>query len=308
MAGMTTLVVTMVVCVVAVNGWIFLTPKDDGPGGQVVASTAPGDVGGTILLNADPSPTPDVPTPTTASTQSASPERLAPPSPSPSPSVKVIETVTPTPTPTPTPVVVHRITGRVTAGGQPLGSVKVSLEGTMLTSTTTDGNGYYNFNGLPEGGTYFVTPKGQTNFSPSNYSFSNLRRDASADFSAPTSPPPPPPQVCTDADKARLREEILNRFGAGWQRRIESEKPGIIAASLPAAAAGHPGGVETTARLSPINFDFMFSNACTPVFITARYAWQLHVPGSPTAPEKDLTIPKRRTFQCAKFGGVWICR
>jgi len=308
MTGMTTLVVTVVVCVVAVNGLIYLAPKDEGTGGAVVASTAPGAVGETILLNADSSPTPVVETPTPGFTPSvaASPESSV--LPSPSPSVKLVETVTPTPTPTPTPIVVHRITGRVTAGGQPLASVKVSLEGTMLTSTTTDGNGYYNFNGLPEGGTYFITPKGQTNFSPSNHSFSNLRQDSSADFSAPVSPPPPPPpQVCTDDDKVRLREELLNRLGAEWRRGIESEKPRIIADSLPRAPAGEPGRGEVSARLGSIDFDFAFFRTCRAVLVTARYTWQVHVSGNAIAPEKNLTIPKRRSFQCAKLGSMWIC-
>jgi hypothetical protein len=323
MTGMTTLMVTMVVCVVAVNGLIYLAPKEEGPTDAVAASTAPGDVDGSILLNADSSPTPvgETPTPGFTPSLAASPESSVQPSPSPSVRVEVITTltVTPTPTPTPTPVVVHRITGRVTAGGRPLGSVKVSLEGTMLTSTTTDGNGYYNFNGLPEGGTYYVTPRGQTNFSPSNQSFSNLRQDASADFSAPaqhetatTNANEPhdewkPPPVCTEADRQRERDALLNRYSAIWRRSFESEKPKVVAGSSP--AGGRPAGRETTATLGEIYFTVIFKE-CNPVLVRARYEWQVHVPGDAYSPGKEssgknMTIRRERT--CGKLAGMWIC-
>lgn len=77
---------------------------------------------------------------------------------------------------------VFKISGRVTSPSQPLAGVKISLAGSKLTSTTTDGNGYYAFSELREGGSYTVTPKAQMKFNPPSRSFDNLRRDESADF------------------------------------------------------------------------------------------------------------------------------
>ena len=64
------------------------------------------------------------------------------------------------------PVESYKISGRVMSGSQPLGGVKVSLEGSSLTSTTTDANGNYSFSNLRAGGTYTITPRAQVEFSP----------------------------------------------------------------------------------------------------------------------------------------------
>jgi hypothetical protein len=77
---------------------------------------------------------------------------------------------------------VFKISGRVTSPSQPLAGVKISLAGSKLTSTTTDGNGYYAFSELREGGSYTVTPKAQMKLNPPSRSFDNLRRDEPADF------------------------------------------------------------------------------------------------------------------------------
>ena len=68
--------------------------------------------------------------------------------------------------------------------GQPLGGVKVMLEGSKLTSTTTDANGNYSFSDLRAGGSYTVTPRAQMNFAPASRSFNDLKQDGSADFLA----------------------------------------------------------------------------------------------------------------------------
>jgi len=100
-----------------------------------------------------------------------------PPSPSasPSPSLSV----------SPSPTLVHKISGRVMSAGQPIGGIKIMLEGSLPTSTTTDANGNYVFSNLRDGGRYTITPGGKMNFMPPSRSFNNLREDGSADFSVP---------------------------------------------------------------------------------------------------------------------------
>lgn len=83
---------------------------------------------------------------------------------------------------------VYKISGRVTDTRGPLGGVKISLEGSKLTSTLTDANGYYSFSDLREGGSYSVIPKGQLGFNPASRSVNNLRQNESADFSAMDQP------------------------------------------------------------------------------------------------------------------------
>lgn len=113
--GATTMVITtMVVCVVAVNGWIYLKPNPDRRHPQPpYLSTLPG-VGGSIMPNPDIAPVPDQPTlPGTATLspdREPSPSRSTGPSPSPdsgtptpSPTLTLTMVFTPTPTPTPTP-------------------------------------------------------------------------------------------------------------------------------------------------------------------------------------------------------------
>jgi hypothetical protein len=76
----------------------------------------------------------------------------------------------------------YKITGRVTEAGQPLAGIKMIIQGSKATSTSTDANGNYTFNDLWAGGNYIIIPQVKKNFSPSDRSFNNLTRDGSADF------------------------------------------------------------------------------------------------------------------------------
>ncbi|HVG29618.1 MAG TPA: FG-GAP-like repeat-containing protein, partial [Pyrinomonadaceae bacterium] len=78
------------------------------------------------------------------------------------------------------------IMGKITdAGGSAFSGVTVSLGGAQSASTTTDARGFYQFTELAEGGNYTVTPsKAGFTFTPLSRSFSDLRQDATADFSA----------------------------------------------------------------------------------------------------------------------------
>jgi hypothetical protein len=92
-------------------------------------------------------------------------------------------TITPLRSPTPT-LALYKIDGRVMNQDKPLSGVKIMLGGAKPTSTTTDSNGKYAFNGLPAGGGYTITPKpiASMNFEPLGRSINNLTQDESADF------------------------------------------------------------------------------------------------------------------------------
>ena len=130
----------------------------------------------------------------------------------------------------------------------PLRHIKVSLEGSMATSATTDTNGYYAFGNLRAGGSYTITPR-ELRLTPPHRFFDNLRRDESGDFfqsdatptPTPTPTPSPTPRVtetwtpspspeiketkpeCSEADKDRERQRILQTLGSSLRRNIEGE-------------------------------------------------------------------------------------
>lgn len=203
---------------------------------------------------------------------------------------------------------VYKISGRVTDASQPLGGVKIKLEGSKLTSTTTASNGNYSFSDLRAGGSYTVAPVGgKTSFTPGSRSFANLTQDESANFSSLAQHDSDPTEVCTDDDRARERDALLNRYGANWQRGFESEKPRIIAQSIKAQnlpAGVEPNTLEATATLGRINYEVTFLK-CTPSLVTARYEWQVSmlIKG---AGIRVVPVPKRKI--CVKALGLWICR
>ena len=154
------LMVTVVVCVVAINAWIYLKPAFKK---NVAAIIDPAKFDNPFSLNTPPEQTP-TPSPTLS------------PSSSPSPPVS--------PSPTPTPVRVYQISGQVVVDSQPIGGVNVVLGGTMTASTTTSANGNYTFRGLHAGGSYTITPSNtRVSFTPGNRSLDRLSKDESADFS-----------------------------------------------------------------------------------------------------------------------------
>ncbi len=181
-SAVTMLIVTMVVFVVAINGWIYLKPPAKE---AVVATTAPVE---------DPTEThKSMPaTPPWEDPVAQSPPWILP-SPSPpsetrspesrAPETGSTETHSPPPPPPPGPVRIYKISGQVRDARQSLSGVKINIEGTKLTSTTTDANGRYSFTGLTAGGSYTITPINlKTNFSPSSRFLANLSKDEAADF------------------------------------------------------------------------------------------------------------------------------
>jgi len=179
----------------------------------------------------------------------------------------------------------------VTDAKGPLDGVKITLEGSKLTSTMTGANGNYRFSDLPAGGNYTITPyRAKTDFTPGSHTVSKLTKDESADFFASGKRDPSP--VCTDADKSREQKTIIDRFGAGWKGRIEGDPPKISA---------HELAVGQKATLGPIEYKFTFVNACTGAFITATYAWEVATPVGRTR------VPREKRFGCFKVVGRWTC-
>jgi hypothetical protein len=127
----------------------------------------------------------------------------------------------------------------------PLRHIKVSLEGSMATSATTDNNGYYSFSNLQAGGSYTITPR-ESRLTPHNRFFDNLRRDESGDFfqsdATPTPTPTPTPTVtetwtpspspeiketkpeCSEADQQREEQAIRQRVRAMVQPPREERR------------------------------------------------------------------------------------
>ncbi len=249
-----------------------------------------------------PSPSPSLstlsPSPARPDDSSPSPSPSSTPSPSPSPSPFLL----PSPTSTP-PVVFYKISGRVISASGPIGGVRVRLEGSKLTATTTDTNGYYTFSQLRAGGSYTIAPVAQMSFSPTSRSFNDLRRDESADFVALVKPReetqiPTPKTECSDSDKERIAANLISSFAAQWRRKIEQERSRIIAATF---------GVEVqsaVATLGPIEFQSTFTK-CSAAVVTARYTWQVKA----DLPQgvKTVTVPGVKRFACGKVFGPWIC-
>jgi hypothetical protein len=178
------------------------------------------------------------------------------------------------------------------------------LEGSKLTSTTTDANGYYTFSQLIAGGSYTITPVAQTSFSPTSRPFNNLRQDESADFVALVKPreetqTPTPSAECSDFDKERLAANLIATFGPQWRRNIEQEERSRI------IATAFGGEVKTAvATLGPFGFRSVVPT-CSTAIITARYVWQVKA----DLPQgvKAVIVPGAKTFICGKGFGGWTC-
>lgn len=124
LSATTMLIVTMVVCVVAINGFIYLKPRPEEVGlvKPLTPATAASEPGASVTPNEPgepvPTPTPQptpspaasptaakitTPSPTPKPTPSPSPSFIPTPSPSPSPKPTPAPTPTPSPRPTPSP-------------------------------------------------------------------------------------------------------------------------------------------------------------------------------------------------------------
>jgi hypothetical protein len=203
----------------------------------------------------------------------------------------------------------YKISGRVMDAIQPLAGVKIAIEGSKATSTTTDANGNYSFSSLRGGGSYTITPRSDINFTPTNRSFSNLTQDGSADFSGVVkhvktddkTDDKTPPEECTDDYRSRERDALLRRFSASWRRDFLSEEPKIIAENVP---KGDIRPVEAKASLGQVEYEVLFQG-CKPRAAMATYEWQVQWNVNGTI--KTVSVRKRKI--CGRvIGSLWVCR
>lgn len=206
----------------------------------------------------------------------------------------------------PPPSLIHKISGRVTNAGQSLAGVKVRLEGSKVTSTTTDGSGYYAFSDLRAGGNYTITPvRARMNFTPLNRSFNNLTQDGVADFVGlgERDPTPvhdsKPASECTEADEGRERQIIMATYEAGWRRNIERERRKVIAENT-------RDGEVAEANLGQVQPQITFFKECKGATATVRYVWQINTFYN-GKPARVLNVPRQRTSICGKMRGGWFC-
>ena len=276
----------------------------------------------TESLPSSPSPFPPglislliLPSPSPLPLSSPSPSPIGSPSPSPSsshstlPSPSISPSPTPSPSPSPSPSVsvspspslVYKISGRVTNGGEPVAGVKVKIEGSRATSTTTDGSGYYAFNELRAGGNYTITPAmARMNFTPQNHSFNGLTQNGSADFSGLREPDTKSISKCNEADENRERKNIRDFYEGRWLNSIRDERLKIIANIV------HDGEV-AEATLRPLEAEISFFEECKGAYVTVRYGWQINTFFN-GKPARVLNVPKQRRFICGKIMGGWFCK
>jgi hypothetical protein len=194
----------------------------------------------------------------------------------------------------------------VTDAGQPVGGVKVRLEGAKATSMTTDGSGHYAFNDLRAGGTYIITPvRTRMNFTPGSRSFTNLTQDGLADFTGVGERDPKivsdsnPVSECTEADEYRERRNIIATYGPRWLKNIEGERPRIIAEIV-------RDGERAEAALGRLETQISFLDECKVGQVTISYRWQVNalLPGKPA---RALNVPGQRRFFCRRTMLGWVC-
>lgn len=188
--------------------------------------------------------------------------------------------------------------------GRPINGVKVRLEGSVLTTTTTDANGNYTFSTLRAGGNYTITPQAQTSFSPASRSFDDLRRDESADFVAVAkqkedTQTQTPRSECSDSERERIGAGLVASYGARWRSAIDRERSQIIAATV---------GVDVKTAVATLGrIEFRPAVAmCSAAVITAKYEWQVKA----DLPQgfKAVTVPRVKRFVCGNRGlAGWSC-
>jgi hypothetical protein len=100
---------------------------------------------------------------------------------------------------------------------------------------------------------------------------------------------------CSDADKSRARQVIIERFGTVWRRNVEAERRKVITENVPV------GVPNAEVSLGPIEYQSTFSKKCTASFFVARYVWQI------TSAVGTKRVPKEKRFACTKLGGNWLC-
>jgi hypothetical protein len=107
------------------------------------------------------------------------------------------------------------------------------------------------------------------------------------------------PSPCSDDDKSRAKESIIQRFGDDWRRKIEGERRRIISENVP------DGAVEVEATLGALEYVSTFLRGCQEGVITVRYVWEVSANVNGTT--KVLTVARAKKFTCLKVVGAWLC-
>ena len=136
----------------------------------------------------------------------------------------------------------YSISGNIAlTGAVPFGGVNVALSGAVNSSTATDVNGNYSFNGLITG-TYTVTPSlAASTFSPASVTFSNLTTNQTVDFTTQCSYSVSPSALYLDStSQAGPTLNVTAGSGCPW---TTSASGGFI--TITSGASGTGNGAAT---------------------------------------------------------------
>lgn len=281
---MTTLITTMVVCVVAVNSVIYLKPKQEEVA-LAEPSTPP-------TLNA----TPEV---ASAVTEITTPDSDTDIDADNSNSNTNTNTNTNTSTDTNTDTNTHINTNR---------NINTHINTNSDTNSDTNTNTHVDTNTNVSINTN-TSVNVNTNTNTNTHISTNTSTNTNVNINTNTNKiiyvntntyitPPPPRVECSDADKSRARQHVIERYGASWQRRLEGElRRAVSARNIDARI------VEV--RLVAVEYEGTSFNTCAAGFVTARYFWQVRT--SVREVIKDVSVTKKKTYVCGKVGGAWLC-
>lgn len=105
---------------------------------------------------------------------------------------------------------------------------------------------------------------------------------------------------CSELDKTRERQLILNQYERNWRNSIERERERVIAAAAPQAHG------KVTATLDQFEPQVVLKT-CTTAFITLRYVWKVEVLGGTEKPRTER-VKGHQNVACEKAGPNWICQ
>jgi uncharacterized repeat protein (TIGR01451 family) len=190
------------------------------------------------------------------------------------------------------------IRGHVTApGGAALADVTVTLSGAQSASRLTDAGGLYQFEELPAGGTYVVTPsKDGVSFEPPSRTFNSLGADQTADFLGTTCTWTLSPATQSFGASGGVGTLTVNTIrGCPWTAASGSDwitvnsgasgaDTGMVNFTVAPASAPRAGRIAVAGQNFPVYQEF---NSCgAPAFTKASY--NVHSSGPTLADTADL--------------------
>ncbi|HEX8118564.1 MAG TPA: hypothetical protein VF521_14910 [Pyrinomonadaceae bacterium] len=280
----TTLVTTMVVCVVAVNGLIYLTPEPDeapaspsgttpkrAPTPTTVVSRLRGWIPDSVITRIEPLPTTDTegdPSPKVATTTSSG--------------THVRDEDTDTNENGNKNTNTNENTNENT-------NANANENANRNTNTNTNENTNTNTNANTDTNTNTNANTG-TNTNENR----NTNRNTNTNTNADT------PVECSGADEEREWETIRGAYDGAWRRLLGRGREQILADPKTGGAVG--------VEVSPgeVRYQRRFLNVCTAAVVSARYTWDVMTNDNGTI--KNTTVTKSKRFACFKLGGAWICR